>query len=349
LGAIFKITIKQIKQQKINTMSTNSNDEIDLGLIFRKIQEIYHSMLVVAYHGVRFAAKHWIILAVLIIGGSVLGHFWQKNQKVDRATTLIVQNNFGSSSYVYNAIQQLNGKMNSKDDFFLNKIGFNSTKPEISKLEIEPIVNIMELLDKNETSDRNLEQYLSQSDFQEDLLLSEVFFTEYRYHKLHVTVSSDGNQESVNKVIAYLNSNEIFLKNKEIVINETKLRISRNDTSIANIDGIFDEYANKTKQPIANPAQVYFRSQENNNLHQLIMTKNDLIIENEKLKQELVKYDNIVTVMSEPNLNSVYTTWSKKRLLLPFFLILFLCLFNFTKGLYKQGKKYAELEEARKG
>jgi hypothetical protein len=329
-------------------MSANSNDEIDLGLIFRKIKEIYHSLLVMAYHGVRFAAKHWIILTLLIIGGGVLGHFWQKNQKVNKATTLIIQNNFGSSSYVYNAIQQLNGKVNSKDDFFLNKMGFNSATPEIAELEIEPIVNIMELLDKNETSDRNLEQYLSQSDFQEDLLLSEVFFTEYKFHKLHVTVSPDGNSESVNKIIAYLNSNEIFLKNKSIVIDETKLRIARNDTSIANIDGIFDEYANKTKQPIDNPAQVYFRSQENNNLHQLIMTKNDLIKDNEKLKQELVKYDNIVTVISEPTLNSVYTTWSKKRLLLPFFLVFFFCLYHFINRLYQQGKKYAELEEAKK-
>ena len=59
-------------------MSANSNDEIDLGLIFRKIQEGFRSLLVLGYKGVQFIFKHWIALLIIIIAGAVAGQFWKK-------------------------------------------------------------------------------------------------------------------------------------------------------------------------------------------------------------------------------------------------------------------------------
>ncbi len=322
-------------------MTDKHNDEIDLGLVFRKMKEGYHSLLVSGYKGVQFVKRFWIVLLILIIGGVIAGHFWQKAHKADKLATLIVQNNFGSSSYVYNAIELLNRKMKQGDGRFLKRYGFNPETPELVTIEIEPIVNIMELMEKSESNDRNLEQYLAQSDFEEDILLSEVFYTEYKYHKMFVYTTAEGSMETVDKVLAYLNSNEIFQQTKELMIAETTNRIKQNETSIENIDAVFDEYVGKINNSQPNPSQVFFKSQENNNLHQLIEWKNILISENEMLRKELIKYDNVVTVINSPELHFTFTFWDNKRLIVPLFLILFFVFLVVLYGLYKKGERYA--------
>ena len=323
-------------------MSQNSNDEIDLGLIFRKAQEGYRRLLVLGYKGVQFIFKYWIALSIIVIGGAVAGHYWQKSKKANKMATLIVQTNFDSTSYVYNALELLNRKNLQGDYAFLSKYGFSTDTPELGNVVIEPIVNIMELMGKSETNDRNLEQYLAQSDFEEDILLSEVFYTEYKYHKMYVYTTFYGNDKTLEKVLAYLNSNEVFLQAKEIVVAETKDRIKRNETTLDKIDAIFDEYAGVTASADQVASQLTFKSQENNNVHQIIASKGELISENETLRQELLKYDNIVTVINKPALHYSYSFWDKKRMLVPLTLLFFFASFFVLRRMYFKGKEYSE-------
>ena len=64
---------------------------------------------------------------------------------IGKITTIIIQTNFKSTSYVYSALNLLSYKLDDSD--YLEQIGFN---PEglITKIEIQPIVNIIELLEK---------------------------------------------------------------------------------------------------------------------------------------------------------------------------------------------------------
>jgi hypothetical protein len=185
-----------------------------------------------------------------------------------------------------------------------------------------------------------LDTYLGKADFEEDLLLSEVFYPEYTYHRITVSTVKN-NLETIDKILAYLNSNEIYNKTKEIVIAETELRIQRNDKSINNIDAIFDEYSGKHFVD-ANPSQVYFKSQQNNNLHQLIDKKKELIDENEKLKRELIKYDNVVSLINNPNFYKTSSFTDKKKTLLPIFLVFVYVAFFVIRNVYKKGKMYSE-------
>lgn len=321
-------------------MGQQSNDEIDLGLVFRKIQEWYRAFLVALYNGFRFLVKNWLIILILIVAGAVGGHFWQKATKADKKATLIVQTNFESTSYVYNAIQLLNTKQKQGDGKFLKKYGFNVDTPELVELEIMPIVNIMELLEKSETNDRNLEQYLAQSDFEEELLLSEVYYTEYKYHKIFITTSDLGTEETLTKVLNYLNGNELLQAKRVVVIEEIKDRLVRNEKSIDNIDGVFDVHTGKTETNI-NPSQIFFRHQENNNLHQLITSKNELIAENEELKKKLIMYDDIVTVVNKPELHYIFSILDKKSTLIPIGLVLLFFGYHFLRNAYFRVQKYA--------
>jgi len=321
-------------------MADNKQEEIDLFLVLDKLTKAYHGLLASIYRGFRFVMKHWIVLLVLILGGYFGGQAWQRSITPTKEAKLIVQNNFDSSSYVYNAIELLNVKYKQGDKSFLKKHGFDLESPDLDDIVIEPIVNIMDLLEKTETSDRNLDSYINKADFEEDLLISEVFYPEYTYHKITLSTAKN-DRKIVDKILNYLNSNEKFNEIKEIVIEETKLRLERNDISITNIDAIFDEYAGKNEGD-PNPSQVFFKSQQNNNLHQLIDKKKELIEENEKLKKELVKYNQVVSLVNNPGFYRTSSFTDKKKTFLPIFLVFVYIGFFVVRGIYRKGKMYAE-------
>jgi hypothetical protein len=321
-------------------MAQNNQEEIDLFVLLKRLNKVYHGLLASIYKGIRFVFKNWIVLTVLIVGGYFLGSWWQSAITPTKEAVLIVQNNFDSSNYVYNAIDLLNIKYKQGHTRFVKQYGFDTENPDIADLTIEPIVNIMELLERQETNDRNLESYLSRIGHEEDPLLSEIYYPEYTYHK--ITLSTLKNDTVIiDKIMGYLNSNETYNRTKDIVVAETQLRIQRNDTSIANIDAIFDEYSGKNAaKDVA--SEMNFKIQENNNLHQLIDKKKELIEENEKLKTELIKYDKVVKLVNQPNFYSVSSFWSKKRILLPIVLVFLYIGFFVARNVYLKGKKYSE-------
>lgn len=324
-------------------MSTNNhNDEIDLFYFLDKIKSLYHSFLAGIYKSVQFVLRFWIIILILLVGGYFGGYFWQKSLPKVKMTTLIVQNNFNSSNYVYDAVKLLSLKQKQGDKSFLKRNGFDTENPDLVDIEIEPIVNINELLEKHETSDRNLDQYMSKIELEEEILQSEVFYSEYKYHKIILSTTKGGN-EVINKILDYLNSNDIYNETKAIVIEETKLRIQRNNTSIENIDAVFKEFAGENSQEAdIKPSQMFFKSLQNNNMHQLIDVKQELIEENKKLRSELIKYDSVVTLINKPEYFGAGGILTKKHLLLPLFLFFLFIGFFVARSIYLKGKQYAK-------
>ena len=325
-------------------MAQNNQEEVDLFLVIDKLKDFYHWILACFYRAVQFILKHWIVLLILLVGGYFAGYFLQKSAPPKREARLIVQNNFNSSSYVYEAVQLLNVKYQQGDRTFLERYGFDPEATEITEITIEPIVNIMDLLEMHEANDRNLDSYIANIEADEDLLLSEAFYPEYSYHRIIIKTSGN-NKAILQKVLDYLNSNELLNKIKTVAVEETIKHLERNNTSIDNIDAIFDEYAGKNSKE-ANPSQVYVKTQENNNLHQLIEKKQELIEENEELKEELLKYDTIVTLINYPELYRTSSILDNKKLFLPLILVFSYILFFIIRAIYLKGKKYSQPKQA---
>lgn len=298
-------------------MTDQNHDEIDLGVIFNRIKRVYHSVLVGIYNALQFLRRKWIILLAIIVVGYGLGYVWTKAVDYPKEAFVVLQTNFESANYVYDAINLLQIKQKQNDGIFLRKYGFDGVTAEIDELEISPIVNLFDLLEKPETSDRNLEEFLDQSDFQEDLLLSEVFIPEYKYHRLLVTLTHEGSQETIDKIIAYLNSNPFYQEVREVTVAEIEDQIEQNKVSIEKIDAVYDVHGGKVVTDTPNPSQFYFRHQENNNLHQVMDKKNELLLFNEELKNKLVLYKDVVVVVNDPQVNFKYGPFANKRLYLP--------------------------------
>ncbi|MCP4970414.1 MAG: hypothetical protein GY932_07470 [Arcobacter sp.] len=324
-------------------MGHTNSDEIDLGIVFNKIKQGFNNILISLFKGFQFLLKHWWIIIILALAGGIIGYFIEKNNEPNKETTIIVQNNFNSSSYVYNAIEQLNNKIKEGDTIFLQEAGFKSDIEGniiIQEIEIEPIVNIIELMDKSVYNYRTLEPFLQEAEFKEDLLTSEVFFTEYKFHKISLQTSSFGDQKTIQSVVAFLNNNELLNKLKKAFVISTQERIESFNKTIKHIDDVMEAFPEKEVDKTKGD-QIFISTGSNYpDLGELVQTKLNILNQRERFVTEIVKYDEIVVIMNKPVFQDIRALSKKTKYVL---LFVFSYLFFFLlKSMYFNIKHLAE-------
>jgi hypothetical protein len=327
-------------------MTQNNNEEIDLGLVFKKIGDFYRTFLVRLYRGFHFVLRNWIVFLLLIVAGVLMGYYLDKNTKASKETSLIVQINFDASNYVYDAIEQLNRKIEDYDTIALAKMGiFNKGELIVSAVTIEPVVNLLDILKTAPRNDRNIEVLLDESQISDDLLTTELFKSEYRAHRILISTSSKATDSDIEDLMNYLNSNKILNRIKVTKIENTKRKIEYNTQSIAYLDSIFKVTGSKTgTQKQTN--QIYFNSYDSqtDNFYLMFREKRVIQNENEEMEIELLKYDHIVETLNMPILQIKKPTYSMK-IVVP---LLFVLLFIFGSGLkmfYDKAKKLNQERE----
>jgi|SRR5690606_12001871 len=320
-------------------MAQHNSDEMDLGSLWGKIKEIQISILLFFYRTLRFFIKNWIILLGLVIIGILAGYFLDKNQRKSKEGSLIVQINFDASNYVYNSIEHLNNKILDNDTIFLKKIGFYKNEEAIlTEVEIEPIVNITDILDKINSDTKNVEPLLEQAQYEDNLLTSEIFIPDYKTHRILIKTTDKGSSVIIESLLAYLNDNDLMQQIKGLTVVNTKNHIKQTKESISSIDSIVKKYGSEEKR--ASDSQVYFNAVEgNNNMHLLFSLKNTLIKNKDEMEVELLKYGNIVTLLDNPHLAVKKSFFDKKMKILPMLFVLLFILFSFIVKLYKKAAK----------
>ena len=327
-------------------MSQSNSDEIDLGVVFSKIKESFNSFLISIYFGIQFVFRNWWKIILVALFGAISGYLINLNQNPPKTTTLIIQNNFNSSSYVYNAVEQLNNKLTEKDTTYLKNLGFNVEDIVLKKLEIEPIVNIVEIMDKTMFNYRTLEPLLEKADFEDDLLTSEVFIPEYKFHKLTIITSNKGENQSIQNVVNYLNNNDKFNDIKAVVYEESIKHIQEYENTIVAIDDILASYSFKDSEK-ADSQQIFISTGSRlTDLGDLVNSKLSILNQKERLKTEMVKYNNIVTVMNKPYLQEIprIISLNMKSSAIIFVFLYFLA--SFLKSKYLKIKNMAEAKNS---
>jgi len=322
-------------------MSQSNSDEIDLGVVFSKIKQGLTAVIINLFHGLQFIIRNWWIILIMAGLGWAAGYFYSKNKKYPKTVEIVVQNSFKSSSYVYSAIEQLNNKVREKDITYLKDAGF-SNPYALGKIEIEPIVNLLELMEKTIYSYRTLEPLLEKADFEDDILTSEVFHPEYRYHKITMNTAAFAEDKTILELINFLNTNEKFNELKRVIIEDTELHIKEFETTVAHINNILEAYPKNIEDGNSSDQIFISTGSTVTDLGDLVSSKLNILNQKEKLKTELVKYDKIVTVMNKPSLQqkAPLIVLNGKNVAVLF--VLLYLLFFYLKGKYSQVKKLAE-------
>lgn len=310
----------------------STNDEIDLGLVFKKIGEAWNGFLIWIFNCIQFAKRNWVLLLILAVVGGGLGYLWEKNSKGRYEAILLIKANFDSSNYVYDAIDKVRSK--EKEPWFREKYEFNNDVNVIKEIEIEPVVDILALLEATNDENRILEQYLSEADFEDDILLSEAFINEYPLHRITIEISGEGNNDAITGLLNYLNDNPFYKQAQPILINEVKQQIKHHETSIKGINEVLFSY----KDSLLNTGNTQFmvKSNQTTNLHWLVEEKTNLMETIADLKKNLLTMDKIVYVVNDSKIRYKYKITDNKKIVLPLVLIILFILVYGFRNFYKK-------------
>jgi hypothetical protein len=327
--------------------SKNNSEELDLSLIAEKIKGIYHSGLISLYQIFNFFVKSWIILLVLIIVGATLG-FIRTNDNPARETKLYVRINDNSGAIVYDALNQLQFKIQEKDSVLLEKKGFfKNSVYYIHSLEIEPLVNVLEIVDATETNNRNLETVMDQAQYEDELLTSEVFVPQYRYHKITLVGDYWSSQKTIDALMLYLNDNPVLIKQTDLIKESLAFRIARNFESITFMDSIFDTYGRPISELTKGTASEISMVDINvTNIHMLFDQKALLMKQNEKLQLQLLNQDKTVSLINKPMLSVKKSILDIKIITYPVILILLFVMVSMMRYYFQKAKNLSKLRNS---
>ena len=283
-------------------MATDNKDELDLLKIIQIFKNIFKKWLLLFFNALDFIFRNWKTVLGLIAIGLVLGYFTQNNNKPSKKATALLRVNFDAVNYLYSEVALLNEKLEEKDSLFFTRIGFNTDSLEVQHMELTPLINLKDIVDKNY---RNLDGLLQNLDFEDndkEINISETFTTEYRYHNLKFSLLSNANEETIPKIINFFNNDELLRKVRNVGIKNMEDRIISNEKVISQIDTVIKLYSKN--ESLSSPSDQTFVVDKNFNIHGILNKKTELLLDNEKIREELVVSDNIIVMMNEPRLLS---------------------------------------------
>lgn len=285
-------------------------DEMDIQDVFSLFKRVWYRFLAMVFKGFDFIFKFWWIIALIIIGGIVLGYF--SDNEPGHKARLVLKTNYESQSYVYNAVHQFNQNLSEGDVEFMQANGINPSDPEISKIEIEPVIDVIGLMDQMETSNRTLEVIIEELEVEDDaeLFSTDRFLRNYKYHILNIDLSGPEQKEAVQAFLNFVNNQPYAKALAAEGKKNFEEQIERNETTIAHIDNVADAYAKSTDAAMSDPENLSFYNNATNlDLREMFDYKSELVEATKVLKNEIVGVSDVAVVLGN------IETWKEPSLL----------------------------------
>ncbi|SHI87688.1 hypothetical protein [Flavobacterium haoranii] len=314
-------------------MSTNSQDqEIDLGQIFHKVGGIFQSLINKLFDFILFVKKNIIQLIILFVIGVGLGLFLDKSNKSFN-NEIIVTPNFGSVDYLYSKIALLDAKKRENDTVFFSNLGFKNVK-DLNIIQIEPIIDVFKFVDQKPDNFELIKLMAEDGDL-DKIVENEVTSKNYPFHLIKFSTSKKTDiDKTVQPLLNYLNDSEYFKTiQKQYLDNET-IKMKANDSIIKQIDKLIEGFSKSVSSGSKTDKMVYIS--DNNQLNEIINTKNLLIAEQGSLRINFINSDKVIKEISTTvNILNSKGLNGKMKLVLPFILIILFLFFKGFQNFYK--------------
>ena len=311
--------------------ASNVDQEMDLKDIFTLFQRTFYKFLALCCKAVDFIFKFWWIILLLIIAGATLG-FFSKGKPTYRSE-VVVQSNFDSQAYLYNAIKQFDENLSEKDSVFLRSVDLSIENIPIKSVEIKPVIDVMSLVEELKISDRTFGTIIKELEVndEEELFASDRFYTNYKYHKLIIDLRSEEAKTEIAKVIDYVNNKPFIQRIKEERIQNIKERIKQNESIMVQSDALVESYTKSAdlSSQISNEKLSFFNNSNTLNINGVLTFKNTLAIETEQLRNDLAESLDAVVVISDLQTAKQESFKDRKEIIYP---VLFVFIFLFFAG-----------------
>lgn len=298
----------------------DNNSELTYTDITSFFKDTVDSIKNLCFKMLMFFIKQWKIVLPLLILGIVLGYYWDKKEKFEHE--IIVTPNFDSADYLYGTIDLINNKIKSKDSLFFQGIGLKNSQSLI-KIDIEPVIDIFKLSDGN-ADNLQLIKIMTEDISMDEIIKGDISKKSYLFHKIHlVTKRQLQKGEVIEPLLDYLNDSQYFLDiQKEYILN-TKFRLSANDSTLSQLNGILNNLSQQSTEKSTDNL-IYFN--DNNKINDLFYIKEKLINDKGMLKRDLIKYEKIIHDINIVINKKYKSLFSPKIVLLPILLLLLFAL-----------------------
>ncbi len=328
------------------SQNTSDNQEIDLTQISNNISSFFEGVSAKIFRGILFIKRNLVLLFLLFIIGAVGGYFLDRTSNSFQHE-VIVAPNFGSADYLYDKIDLIESKINQNDTVFLKSIGIKKPK-SLTKIEIEPVIDIYNFVNSNTTNVNNAQ---NTQNFELVKLLSEDGdinkvikdkTTSKNYGRHTIRLSTKGmitNQNMIEPILAYLNKNDYYQNLQKVYLINIKIKMEQNEGIINQINGLLNGFSSSTNSNQKSDKLVYYN--DNTQINDIIKTKNDLVNELGGQRLNLIDYNQIIkTHGSVINVKIEKGINGKMKQILPFLLVFcFIALSTFISFYKKQAAK----------
>ncbi|RAR72895.1 hypothetical protein [Flavobacterium aciduliphilum] len=299
----------------------NISEEIDLGMLKRSISNAISKSILNTF---LFFKKNIYKFLFLIVLGITLGVI-ADNYAKSYLSEVVVNTNFTSNDYLYSKVDLLNSQLNQTK----KELPISNYKKFI-KIEVEPIIDVYAFVNNqavanNAQNSQNFEmlKLMSETGDINKIIKDQVTSKNYYYQKINIFSKSKVEEKDIKSVIQYLNRDTYFDSILHLNIKNIKERISKNDSTIKQINDLIQSYTISISR---GNASVMFKN-ENSELNNLINQKNELIKRVEYDKENLITKNKIIRdntiVYNQTNNRGIS---NKLKFILPLlFVLLFLC------------------------
>jgi hypothetical protein len=323
-------------------MSTNSQDqEIDLGQIGKGIKNFFNGIVNSVFDFIFFLKKKTIIIGILFVTGIISGYLLDQNTKKFTSEVIVVPN-LGGYDYLYAKVDLIKSKLKEGDITFFKSIGISKTDV-ILDIEVEPIIDIYTfvntktaIVDKTQsTQNFELMKLLAENEDINKVIKDEKTSKNYPHHKILITTTKKiKNNDVIDPILNYLNSDEYLNKILAITRENTFIKIKKNEEQILQVDKLISQISENLAKDKSASNLVY--NNENSEINSLFILKNSLINE---IAEQRITLENIKLYIKDisTTTNSINSKGinNKMKFLLPFiFVIIYLILYGFM-SLYK--------------
>jgi len=319
--------------------TNNQQEEVDLGYLFKKINQLFKKAIVALFEVIAFFLKYKFIVLILIIIGVSYGYYKDRDSVPTHSNEAIVIPNFESVDYLYDKVEALNAKIQANDVTYLKSI-LDSNYRKIRRVQIEPIVDIYNFAAQSRDNIdifRILFQNQELSEFVQDLTTSKY----YKYHRMSFLIRGEKDAPIiVQNLLAYFNDNEHFNEYQKIHSDNTSYLLNQNAIMIAQIDSLFQAAITYPKRKEGTQT---VNINDNSDLGTLIFRKQEVLKQRiELLKQEKDGIKVIKEVSLNYNLTPDKGFYLSNKVKYPILFVLLFSLIFYSRYLYTKLEKIAK-------
>lgn len=320
-----------------NNLNDQENQEIDLGIIFKKIGEFFDKIALSIFKCILFFKKNALILISLIVIGAGLGYFLDGVYKV-YYHQVIVTPNFSSTDYLYDKVELIQTKIKEKDTVFLRDVVGLKNPSNLNVIFVKPVADIYKFV---EDKPQNLEIFKLISDKGDvnQAINENVTNRNHSQHLISFLTKKRTNQkELIEVILKYLNDTEYYTQMQKAIVKNIEIKIVKNDSILSQIDNFLNSISDKMNGGHSSDKLIYYN--ENTQLNDIFKTKDALINEQAKHRLELINYDKIIKENSIIlNIKDTKGIMSNIKIYLPISFILLFLLFKIFIAFYKNQLK----------